>query len=249
MILEVRGAALINETLYQRVCDSYQAVDDFRTKLLGLLPVATGTGVFLLLSGKAELFEQGGQTELAAALAAIGIFGLLFTFGLFSYELFGTKKCHYLISCGKRIEDDLGVEGQFRSRPPSLARCINEPFAASIIYPACMAAWAYVAIVFSYGPSFAGWTAFAILLLGCVLTMAGLQTMAKRASRDELAYVTIRDKSPSPPSEFKIPTSPAVNMVEDASVRRLIKSGRVVVTEENKLEVRTSSLSSVDRST
>ena len=36
--------------VYDRVCESYLAIDDFRMKLLGLLPVATGTGMFLLLT-------------------------------------------------------------------------------------------------------------------------------------------------------------------------------------------------------
>jgi hypothetical protein len=79
--------------LYQRVCESYHAVDDFRMKLLGLLPVATGAGVFLLLSGKAELINN----NVASAMGAIGVFGFLFTLGLFCYELFGIKKCHYII--------------------------------------------------------------------------------------------------------------------------------------------------------
>src|SRR6478609_7257309 len=50
--------------LYDRVCQSYHAVGGFQMKLLGLLPVATGTGVFLLLNGKAELIDSknGGQS-------------------------------------------------------------------------------------------------------------------------------------------------------------------------------------------
>ncbi len=36
-----------NENLkapYQQLCDSYRAINDFRTKLLGFLPLATGGG-------------------------------------------------------------------------------------------------------------------------------------------------------------------------------------------------------------
>jgi hypothetical protein len=98
---------------YQRVCESYHAVDDFRMKLLGLLPVATGTGVFLLLSGKSELVAGATSKEAVPetvrnALSAIGVFGFLFTLGLFAYELFGIKKCHYYAAwqmylCNKRL--------------------------------------------------------------------------------------------------------------------------------------------------
>jgi hypothetical protein len=33
--------------IYQELCNSYRAIDDFRTKLLGFLPLATGAGVVL----------------------------------------------------------------------------------------------------------------------------------------------------------------------------------------------------------
>jgi hypothetical protein len=131
--------------LYDRICESYHAVDDFRMKLLGLLPVATGTGVFLLLSGNAG--KSGGQVP--EALSAIGIFGALFTFGLFTYELFGIKKCHYLIEAGRRLEAALGIRGQFRTRPRYAAGFLNEPFASSIIYPASTAAWIFLALFFT----------------------------------------------------------------------------------------------------
>ena len=33
-------------TVYRELCSSYRAIDDFRTKLLGFLPLATGAGIF-----------------------------------------------------------------------------------------------------------------------------------------------------------------------------------------------------------
>jgi hypothetical protein len=44
------------------------------------------------------------MTAYARATLAIGAFGLFFTAGLFAYELFGIKKCHYLIVAGKRLD-------------------------------------------------------------------------------------------------------------------------------------------------
>jgi hypothetical protein len=35
---------------YQEVCTTYRAIDDFRAKLLGLLPLVSGTGIFFLLN-------------------------------------------------------------------------------------------------------------------------------------------------------------------------------------------------------
>lgn len=42
-----------NENLrlaYQQVCSSHNAIADFRAKLLGFLPLASGAGIFLLLN-------------------------------------------------------------------------------------------------------------------------------------------------------------------------------------------------------
>src|SRR6266576_1598889 len=111
---------------YERVCESYHAIDDFRMKLLGLLPVATGTGVFLLLNSNTALLgpvpdnKANQHQTLEVFLTAAGLIGLTFTVGLFAYELFGIKRCHYLIQTGKRLEIALKVHGQFRNRPRDL---------------------------------------------------------------------------------------------------------------------------------
>ena len=54
------------QAVYDRTCESYHAVDDFRMKLLGPLPIATGSGVFLLLGGKTDLL--GGKRYLRRLL-------------------------------------------------------------------------------------------------------------------------------------------------------------------------------------
>jgi hypothetical protein len=172
------------QELYGRVCESYHAVDDFRMKLLGLLPVATGTGVFLLLSGKADLVNSNNE-GLSRALGAIGIFGFLFTFGLYTYELFGIKRCHCLIETGKRLEVTLGIRGQFRSRPRHVAGFLNEPFASSVIYPASMAAWLFLAFFFvSREPWVATVVAGAVLVIGCLATVFGARRIGPKHDRE-----------------------------------------------------------------
>ena len=128
--------------VYQQLCASYHAIDDFRGKLLGFLPLATGTGIFLVLGN----LSAARMEELRVEFGVVGCFGFLVTLGLFSFELYGIKKCHALIEAGKDIERQLGVPGHFAKRPRELAGVINEPFAAGIIYPAVLAAWTYVAI-------------------------------------------------------------------------------------------------------
>lgn len=124
--------------IYEQLCISYRAIDDFRAKLLGFLPFATGAGILLLakaLEGEPKQF-----------LLPIGAFGFVVTLGLFFYEIYGIRKCGALISAGRNLECMLGVEGQFKSRPREVARLIAEPFAAGLIYPAVLAAWTFLAL-------------------------------------------------------------------------------------------------------
>jgi hypothetical protein len=130
--------------LYQELCNGYRAIDDFRAKLLGLLPLATGAGVFILLGNITPETEK--------YLEPIGLFGFVITLGLFAYEIFGIRKCHALILAGKHIEVrwlNIG-DGQFNSRPHSLLGFIDEPLAAGVIYPAVMGSWIYLALVISH---------------------------------------------------------------------------------------------------
>jgi hypothetical protein len=134
---------------YEQLCNSYRAIDDFRSKLLGFLPLVTGGGV-LVLAGQA--LDKGKEFFLPA-----GLFGVAVTAGLLAYELFGIKKCHALLIAGEDLERemDLPVDrttgkpaGQFLRRPNHLLGIVNEPFAAATIYPAVLAAWIYVALFF-----------------------------------------------------------------------------------------------------
>lgn len=95
--------------VYQEICVSYRAIDDFRAKLLGFLPVVTGAGVGLLLG------RDPGDPQ--PIWLPVGLFGAVVTLGLFAYEVHGIKKCAYLIDAGARLERYLEVYGQFAGRP------------------------------------------------------------------------------------------------------------------------------------
>jgi hypothetical protein len=135
-------------TAYKELSTSYRAIDDFRAKLLGFLPLATGTGIFLLLEKVKDVNHLKG--EATHLLTAVGIFGFLITLGLFLYEISGIKKCCALIQAGKQMESSMQItDGQFISRPQNVAVVINEPFAAGVIYPVVLAAWAFFALYFA----------------------------------------------------------------------------------------------------
>ena len=143
------GAEPALPIVYVQLCASYHAIDDFRAKLLGFLPLASGAGFFLLLSD--ALVDPAKADAAKPFLLPIGIFGMVVTLGLFSYEIYGIKKCQDLILLGRCIEESMQVTGHFLKRPREVAGFINEPFAAGVIYPAVLSAWSYVALVFT-GP-------------------------------------------------------------------------------------------------
>ena len=130
--------------VYQEVCKAYHSIDDFRSKLLGLLPLVSGTGIFFLLK---DAFTEPTKVTLSpSSLVPIGIFGFIVTLGLFSYELHGIRRCIGLIALGKRIEGLMGIGGQFWHRPPDFADFIGPKLAAQVIYPAVLGSWTYVAL-------------------------------------------------------------------------------------------------------
>ena len=132
--------------VYDQLCASYRAIDDFRAKLLGFLPLVSGGGIFLLLSDPLPKEFMG----------PIGAFGAVITLGLLVYEIYGIEKCTALIKAGQDLESALKSEGQFLSRPTGLLHRtgflshMSEPFAAGIIYPAVLSAWIYLALVYTW---------------------------------------------------------------------------------------------------
>jgi hypothetical protein len=133
--------------VYDQLCESYRAIDDFRAKLLGFIPLVTGAGISFLFEKIPNLQDISVETK--SLLSAVGVFGILITLGLFSYELFGIKKCAALIKAGQKLEFSMHIKnGQFRKRPQNIAHVINEPFAAGVIYPTVLSAWTFFTLAF-----------------------------------------------------------------------------------------------------
>src|SRR5258708_5994238 len=148
-------------TVYTELCISYRAIDDFRTKLLGFLPLATGAGVFFLVTDTANI------DPVSPYFRPIGYFGVVITLGLLFYELYGIKKCTHLIWAGKELEKEVNISsGRFEKRPHGGAGLIRGPLAAAVIYPAALAAWSFIAVVSSVSPDYAQWRATRVFFTG-----------------------------------------------------------------------------------
>jgi hypothetical protein len=165
--------------VYNQLCDSYRAIDDIRMKLLGLLPIATGAGILVLTGGGKSAPPRGLSLP-------IGLFGLIVTIGLFSYELHGIKKCGYWINAGWLIEKRLGIYGQFQRRPHELAGFIDEPFSASIIYPAVLASWLFFALL--EAPRWVGYVSSSVVFAGGVWVSLHLIRAVEKDIKERKQY-------------------------------------------------------------
>src|SRR6266478_4786986 len=101
--------------VYQELSKSHQSIDDFRMKLLGLLPLASLTGIFFVSKSDSFFGSSDPALEVRAnnLIAFIAIFAATFTLALFLYEIRGILMCSELIYRGCKIENDLDVIGQF----------------------------------------------------------------------------------------------------------------------------------------
>jgi hypothetical protein len=140
---------------YEELCNTYRAIDDFRGKLLGFLPFATGLGIFILVKD---------NVNLAKFAEPIGFVGMIITFGLYLFEIHGIAKCCELIEIGRRLECQRGLRGQFTGRePPRSDTCQTEtqsfwnnfwevrvfdvPTAAGVVYGAVMVSWFFLLLI------------------------------------------------------------------------------------------------------
>jgi hypothetical protein len=124
---------------YQELCKSYQSIVDFRAKLLGFLPLASGASLFALLGN--------GTNPVPYYAWVVGLFGFAITLGLFLYELRGLQRAAVLERTGRELEAELGLDnGQFSVQPTAQLHGFVDPRGAAwVIYPAVLAAWAYLA--------------------------------------------------------------------------------------------------------
>jgi hypothetical protein len=142
-------------TVYTEICKSYQAVDEFRTKLLGFLPLTSLVGIFILNPDSMLSIEKVLSKEL---LGFASIFAALLTLALFGYEVRGIRRSDHLITEGMHLEQQLGIShGQFHvcesehSDADRSSRVFNSKFLACVIYSVVFAAWLFLGLRLGWG--------------------------------------------------------------------------------------------------
>jgi hypothetical protein len=132
--------------LYEQVVCIWKELVGVRFKLLGLVPAVSLALLATVLSPKGP-----AQGLSQASTLLIGVFGLSVVFGLFVYDRRNSALHDDLISRGRKIEDELGVDtGIFRGRLKA-SGIFKHDVATNFIYGSSMLAWtaAIVLVVFS----------------------------------------------------------------------------------------------------
>ncbi|MCS6840947.1 MAG: hypothetical protein NZ699_09760 [Roseiflexus sp.] len=122
--------------LYDQVCSTWKELIGVRFKLLALVPAVSIAVIATMLSTKGI---SEGLSQPSKLL--IGLLGLLATIGLLVYDQRNSELHDDLISRGRKIEDELGIDtGIFRGRLKA-SGVIKHDTATNLIYGASVLAW------------------------------------------------------------------------------------------------------------
>lgn len=123
-----------SENYYTHLNANIRFTDDISFKLLGLVPLFSGSGILVALLKSEYIWSP--------AIYGMAAFGALITFGLFRWELRNIQTCLWLIKCGKELEqtEDATKSGQFYQRPDA-PMGIGKTNAEKLIYGVTIFTW------------------------------------------------------------------------------------------------------------
>lgn len=124
------------ETIYQEITASIRATDEISFKLLGLVPLVSGTALATLLLQDSKPYP--------ALVTLFAVFAAAVTLGLFRWELRNVQECGRLVRCAEALAAERlersGVPAGLRTRLPSPQR-IGKTEAEKLIYGTTTVAW------------------------------------------------------------------------------------------------------------
>jgi len=147
--LPKRGEVLMK--LYDQTCQTWRELIGVRFKLLALVPAASILALGALFSS-----EGPGKGLSSSQRLVIAGVGLIVTLGLLVYDVRNSQFHNDLISRGRKIEDELGVDtGIFRGRLKT-SGIVKHDVATALIYGASLFAWLTVIVANAVSALLAG---------------------------------------------------------------------------------------------
>jgi hypothetical protein len=125
---------------YSEICTDIRTTDDISFKLLGLVPLVSGIGIFAVLD------LLGGKVASWPTTVFVSLFGATITFALFRWELRNIQICAWLRHRAEDLErDELKLtDGPFLGRddaPKVLGVEWGKTQAEKLLYTTTIAAW------------------------------------------------------------------------------------------------------------
>jgi hypothetical protein len=163
------------ERIYTEVRQAIRETDAISFKLLGLVPLVSGTALVALI-----LHEKGPPAGVVTLLA---LFAAAVTLGLFRWELRNIQTCSRLMRCADAIERIELREGNARGayRPlPNPPQWIGKAEAEKLIYTTTLVAWIVLPLALGALPQLTeGARLFYVVSAGVLLLGAGLSCFAR----------------------------------------------------------------------
>lgn len=165
--------------VYQQICTGYQNIEDFRSKLLALVPFVTASSfVATIISNPTK------SLPLTNLVLPFGTLGAFVTLGLYIFELENTHRLALLAARGRRIEQHMNIVGVFNHHPSAL---LNDYNAADLIYLETFAGWICLALWFVI-PGLAIFVAFAFVVVSVLFGLPLLRRIRRRISKNVQAW-------------------------------------------------------------
>ena len=136
MEVTLEGTQLDETKLYERLCADIRATDEISFKLLGLVPLVSGTALITVVLGDPPLDES--------LVVVLALFAAAITFGVFRWELRNLQTCRWLIRCAEYIEEEaLGRQDSPNRLPlqPKPPQGLSKRHAEKWIYAVTIATW------------------------------------------------------------------------------------------------------------
>ncbi|MEL6250933.1 MAG: hypothetical protein AAFR87_02880 [Bacteroidota bacterium] len=128
--------------IYQEVNSNYRHLADTRFKLLGLVPLAS---IFAWMEILTSLTGKNLPKGLAGTV--VSIIGFFIIYGIRIYDKRNDELYNDLISRGRKIEEELGIDTAiFKGRPTSFRKAkldlkINHSTGTNLIYRGVLIGW------------------------------------------------------------------------------------------------------------
>jgi hypothetical protein len=167
---EEKFPVIAPEKIYAEVRAGIRETDSISFKLLGLVPLVSGTALISLV--------LQSRTLSSGLVILLALFASTITLGLFRWELRNVQTCSWLIKYADSLEAHAltakGMGEMFRPRPKAPQR-IGKTEAEKLIYAATIVAWLALPIGIGALPQLsyriAYYVAAGVILIGAIVSL------------------------------------------------------------------------------